>query len=383
MAPRRLSIDAHVGFDGCVEQNRFASYHARIMPSAGKHTLVRRIADSTSATIGILAALAMVSPTPCLAQQEFILTDQDEWKQTARLDLTTPEGKLAEGKRLLAASQTDEAIQLASDWIDDHPQHALLADAYLLRGDALAAAGDEYEALFDYEYITRVYPGSEAFVTALEREFDIARQYADGKKRKLFGMRIVGAEDEAEEIFIRIQERLPGSRLGEEAVLALGDFYFERRNMPLAADAYDIFIENYPQSAHIDRARRRLIYSHMATFKGPEFDAAGLREARLRLEELRTIRPVEAQRMGAEALMIGIDERLAEKNLTTAQWYLRTGDPIAAEQTIRRLIKQYPRTIAAADALRLIPGILPRLPARIADEVTPMYEAARAAQASD
>jgi outer membrane protein assembly factor BamD (BamD/ComL family) len=242
----------------------------------------------------------------------------------------------------------------------------------------LLAEGDEYEALYDYEYVARTFPSSDVFVTALERELKIATRYAAGYNRKFLGMRILGAEDEAEELFIRVQERLPGSRLAEEAGMQLADFYFERRKMSLAAEAYALFIENYPRSERINKAKRRLIYANLASFKGPEFDAAGLYEARAHLQQMRRTQPVEAQRMGAEALLMRIDESDADKMLATARWYLRFNDPIAAELTIRRLVQKYPRSVATADAMRLVPEILPRLPKRVLDHA-PDYEAIRSA----
>ncbi len=64
--------------------------------------------------------------------------------------------------------------------------------------------------------------------------------------------------------------------------------------------------------------------------------------------------------------------------LLTARWYLRTGDPVAAELMVRRLVERYPRTLAASDALRLAGKIVPRLPPVVIDEA-PDYEALRAA----
>jgi outer membrane protein assembly factor BamD (BamD/ComL family) len=124
---------------------------------------------------------------------------------------------------------------------------------------------------------------------------------------------------------------------------------------------YDIFIKLYPNSRHISDARRRLIYAHLASFKGPEFDPAGLYEARDALRRLQVNQPMEAQQIGAAALLSGIDESDAGKLYTTAQWYARTGDTVSAEFTIRRLIKRYPRSVAAMNALERMPPILARL----------------------
>src|SRR5262245_16413477 len=181
-------------------------------------TITRRVCPSRAVLLSmtIIAASPWISGMPlgvASAQQEYTLGADDTWKQGQAPDPATPEGQLAEARAALAAKDYERARTIASDWIEQHPQHLLIAEAYLIRADALVGDGDEYKALYDYEYIARMYAGSEVFVAALERELAIAKRYADGYKRKLWGLRMVGAGDEAEELFIRVQERLPGSRL--------------------------------------------------------------------------------------------------------------------------------------------------------------------------
>jgi len=161
--------------------------------------------------------------------------------------------------------------------------------------------------------------------------------------------------------------------------MTLADFYFERRDLFMAAEAYDIFIENYPRSTQIDKARLRLIYSYLANFRGPEYDAVGLLEAQARLRELQAIRPALAQKVGAEALLVRVYESDAIKMLQTARWYVDTEDPISAEYVIRRLVEAYPDSIATLDALRLIPSILDRMP-ESAVAAAPDYAAWREAK---
>ncbi len=297
-----------------------------------------------------------------LAQEKYELTDADEWNLVDSADPSTPAGQLAAARRALAAGENKRAQSLVTDWIGRYPRDPLLPDAYLLRGDTLRARGKYYKALFDYEFVARAYPASEAFITVVQREVEIGVMYARGTKRLWLGMRILNADDVAEELLIRVQERMPGSRLAETAAIELADHYFRRREMRLSVEMYAIFLENHPNSDQVSKARRRLIYSELATFKGPFFDASGLHEARARLNELIAIEPAAAERIGADALLTRIDESDAQKLLVTARWYLTTGDPIAGELTIRRLVTRYPRTVAAADALRLLQQVLPRLP---------------------
>lgn len=313
-------------------------------------------------------------------QQEFKLDGSDRWIPTREIEPGSPENQLVQARRAIDNGDPAQARLLAKRFLEANPLSPLRAEAFLIRGDATDALGDEYQALFDYEEIARRYAGSEVFVTALEREYAIAKLYANGLKRKFFGtFRILSTYDDAQELLIRIQERLPGSELAERAGMELADFYFRNRELSMAADAYDLFLENYPKSQWVTKARLRLIYSYLASFKGPEYDGTGLFEARARLRDLQVNDPGVAQQIGSEAILVRIYESEASKLLSTADWYWQTNDPISTELFIRRIIKQYPDSVACLDALRVIPEVLARLPKSVVAGA-PDYKALRAAK---
>ena len=117
---------------------------------------------------GLLAGPAAL---PASGQSTYRLGDDDTWAIEAETDPDSPEGALETARRTLAREDYDRAIFLATEWIERHPRHPRLPDAYLVRGDALRGQQEYYQALFDYERIARDFPGSDAFVIALEREF--------------------------------------------------------------------------------------------------------------------------------------------------------------------------------------------------------------------
>ena len=328
--------------------------------------------------IGLLLTLTVMrcfDASAVARQDSFQLGPDDRWELENDGKVNTAAKQVLQARKALSLGEPQRARALASAYLDKFPGGEVRPEMLLVRGDALVEMGDEYKALFDYEAITRKYSGSRAFVTALEREYQIAVAYADGLKRKFLGtFRILDASDDAQELLIRIQERLPGSRLAEDAGMRLADFYFERSQMRLAADAYDLFVQNYPRSAQIEKARERLIQSYLASYRGPRYDDTGLRDAKRRLELLRVTQPSLAQRVGSDALLVRIDESVARKFLTTAEWYLSINDPVSAELYLRRVVELHPATVAALDALRLAPRILAQMPARIAAE-TPDYRA--------
>ena len=302
----------------------------------------------------MLLMLAFVHPAT--AQQRYDLEDGD-WVRQAPPTPGTPEAELEAIRKLIAQGQGKEAKHQTDTWIETHPDHKLMPEALLVRGDANVAREHFYKSLFDYEQLIREYPGSAQFHTALEREFELAKLFLGGTKRLFWGMRIFPAKDEAEEILVRIQERVPGSELGEDASIMLADYFFDKPQMDSAADAYDLFLVNYPHSERKEWAMLRLIQANLARFKGPRFDATGLIEAGQRLKTYRVEYPASAERMGVDALLIRIDESLAMRDMVAADWHVLRKQPLSAIYLYRRIIQDYPQTAAAQDAIKKLADI--------------------------
>lgn len=284
------------------------------------------------------------------------LDDEGNWQLTPEEEaqLTPAENLLHRARQALAQKRYDRARRLADTFIEDYPEHPEIAQGYLVRGEARMRGGDEYKALYDFEFIARMHPGSEAFTIALEREFEIAQKYAAGTRRKLWGIRWILAYQEAEELLIRIQERLPGSKLAERAARALADHYYDQRDMPLAATTYEVYLKNYPRAVDHAAAMQRLIFSHLASYRGPRFDTSGLEEARGWISTLEAQHPAQAQQIGTGALTDRIREARAEKILVDARWYLKRDDEVSARFVLNRLIKRHGDTLAAADGYRIM-----------------------------
>lgn len=300
----------------------------------------------------VFAALgALLFASPAAVGQVSYELGEGEWEVREAPDPDTPEGELQTVRRLIAEEEPKRARKLAERWLEEHRDHPERPEAMLLLGDAKVAGRDFYKALFDYEQLIRAYPQSEQYQTALEREFEIARLFVTGTKRKQWGMRILPADGEGEELLIRIQERSPGSPLGERAMLLLADYYFNGGEMGLATDAYDLFLMNYPQSSKREWAMLRLIQASLARFRGPGFDMTGLLDARARLDTYREEFPAAAERIGADALLARIDESLARHAMVTAKWYESRGEMASAAYLYRRVVTEHPRTAVASDAL--------------------------------
>lgn len=302
--------------------------------------------------IGIAASTAGAQLT------EYKLDEAGAWRKTAEPAPGTDEAIIDQARKLIAENRPREAVRLLNRFIEERERtdNPWLAEAYLIRGDAKVAHDDEYEALYDYEVVTRQYPGTPAFPIAVAREYEIASRYVRGYRKKWwFGWRVADASELGADILIYCGERLPNSRVAELAILDLADYYYRERELRLASEAYDIFLKLFPDSEHRQRALQRRVYANVARFKGPQYDASGLKEAREFVNDLIAKYPADAERAGlGDALLARLDQSAAAQMYETAEWYLKRSDRVAARRTLKSLLARHPGSVAAARAVETL-----------------------------
>lgn len=308
---------------------------------------------------GWLLIVAALLPAAAIAQsEEFTLSDDREWSLTDAPEPGTDEARIAEARKYLADGRASRARQILAKFIEENEslkENPWLPAAYRLRGDALVALGHEYRALYDYEEVAIEYPGSEEFRIAVEREVDIAKQYIGGLKVRFLGIRIADGGEIAVELLIRAQERLPGSDVGEDAMITLANYYFDRNKMALASEAYDLYLINYPNGPNHIEARRLRIFAEVLGFKGPEYSTTGMINARIQTRDfIRRFGEEMHDETINEEFLEQIDESLAARQLKSAEWYMGQRDSVSARFTLERLIADYPDSAAAARAREIM-----------------------------
>ncbi len=310
--------------------------------------------------IRTLLALPLLLASVAHAQgTEFTLEEDGGWQQTAAPEAGTDEHAMWQARKLLAEGKPRRAEEQLTEWLDanDRTRNPYLAEAYFLRAEARLADDREYKSLFDYETVIRDFSATPFYARAVEREYEIGLAYINGLRRRFLGIRWENARLTGEDLLIRVQERLPGSALAEQAALDLAAHYYGRRELALAAEMYSIFRVNYPDSEHYRFAMLREIECSIARFKGPRYDGSGLIDAKVLMEEYRRTYPGETARTGViDGLETWVDESAAQQALQTARWYLKTGDDTSGRFVLARMIRRHFGTNAANEAIDIMLG---------------------------
>jgi outer membrane assembly lipoprotein YfiO len=293
-----------------------------------------------------VVAVAVVFLSPVARSQ--ILTPGP--KRAAQQMVSNP--VLDRAEALLAGRRWQTAHDLIVPWLKSRPKAPDRDRGIFLLAEVYFQSGDRVRSFYHLDELLDNYPESRLFYPAMELQYEIADSYLKGFKNELFGLRILGAEDEAIEMLFRIQERSPGSPLAEKALRRTADYYFATSQFDLAANAYGAFVRSYPRSPDIPQVKLRQAFASLAQFRGPNFDATPLIDARAQFKDVQIRYPDLAAEANVGQWIDKIDADLARKAYQAGDYYRRTDHPRGAVYYYRYVIQTYPNTKEAALARR-------------------------------
>ena len=255
-------------------------------------------------------------------------------------------------ERLLARKKHGPAKKIVLDWLKKYPQAPDRDRGLFLLAEAYYQYGDRTRAFYHLDELMDYFGESRLFYPALEKQYQIADAYLRGYKTRLFGIPLLSATDDGIEMLFRIQERAPGSPLAERAVLRTADYYYDHAQYELAADVYGHYARRYPRSPLLDRVQLRRAFASLAQFRGLNYDATPLIDAKAQLETIQVAYPQMAEEENIAAVIERINATLAAKHYRTADFYTRTHAPRSAAYIYRYLISRYPESREAEKAKR-------------------------------
>lgn len=283
-------------------------------------------------------------------EREVLDPQSDDWRPEPLPPPTSaPSDELGEARALLARGEPRAARRMLKKWVkanSDHPRYwegvFLLAEAEFQRRDYWAA----------YKQFSAVAENSagELFHLAIRRQVDVARAFLSGQKRIVWRILRLPAYDDGVEILDRVWQNVPGTRIGEDALRFKADYFFSRAEMDLAQDEYVALAREYPSGRFVQMAMFRAGEAARASFIGIKYDAKPLAEAEERFRQLAAAFPQYAERNQVPAILEGIRQSRAGKDLDIARWYARTQRQDAAQYYYQSVLKRYPDTAAAAEA---------------------------------
>ncbi len=305
--------------------------------------------------LGTAAALLWWAVIPLYGQElkyrerQVLDPETGEWVDQPEQASSAPSDEIVQARALLARSKPAQARRLLQTWLKHHADDERRYEAVFLLGETYFESHDFWKAAEQYQTVAENSSG-DLFQQANRRCVDVARAFLSGRKRIFWGVFRVPAYDDGIEILDRVWERMPGTRLGEMALRLKADYYFGRGDMDLAQDEYANLAKQYPSGRYTQLATLRTAEAAEAAFPGIKYDDHPLIEADTRYRQVETQFPTYAERENVAQRLEGIRQHRADKDLDIARWYERTGQAGAAEFYCRQILRDWPDTLAAAEA---------------------------------
>lgn len=299
----------------------------------------------------------------------------------------TPQGELELIRAYMKDEEYSDAIKAAEKFFDSYPDDYRRENVAMLAGNARMKLGHYIKAHEWYNKQLNEYPAGDLSAEALEREYQIADEFLNGREQVVvfnaFGlgeMEIslwLSAITEAMTILDGIAEHIHNPDLAERALLRKADYYFAQKRYYRAAEAYDNYLTIFPDRPKSPDALLQAARSFLAAYRDARYDSTPLVDANLRYREFRAKYRWRAQAEGVDKILLDIADRRAGADYYVAQLFERIERPQAAfffynqaavlfyDQTT----KSYEQTVwtarAAAAAKRLadlLPKTEPKLP---------------------
>jgi tetratricopeptide (TPR) repeat protein len=214
----------------------------------------------------------------------------------------------------------------------------LLGDTWLLRNDLTYARRA-------YERVRAEAPvGSPAHVAALERLFEVARQWAVvGRKRRMetpvggtFPLIRISAVGDGLRLLSDLRLTAP-AELAVRSRMLEAEYYFSQGDFDFAEDQYTA-VRKTPGTEFAATAELQAALCLVGKFRGTEYDLAVLGRARTGLEDFRKAHPEQARAHAVDLLIERIDWCYARRDFETGEFYRRLGDLRPAIKCYRYLI---------------------------------------------
>ncbi|GMU80695.1 MAG: outer membrane protein assembly factor BamD [Phycisphaerales bacterium] len=288
-------------------------------------------------------------------ERQILDPDQNQWVDRPA-EPETIGGELEQARRWLATGEAKKARKLLKRWTKDNPDDERYYEAMFLLGEAYFETRDFYKAYESYVVVVQN-TGGDMFYKTLRREMDVARAFLSGQKRIVFGFLRLPAYDDGIKILDGIWELVPGTRLGEQALKLKADYYFANGDLDLAQDTYALLSREFPSGRWARLAMFRAAAAAFAAFPGIKFDDRALLDADERYRQLKATYPEVAARENVDSQLEAIRQQRADKDLYIARWYEKTDAVNAAEYYYRRILKDWPDTLAAGQAAARLRGM--------------------------
>lgn len=275
----------------------------------------------------------------------------NKWSNPKYAVKDTPDEQMEWAMGFYDGGEYTKAVAEFEKLIKNYPNSVHAPAAQYYAGRAYEAIDDYYEAFLAYQNTIDKYPYNERVDEIIEREYKIGSSFAEGRKAKIMGMRILPAMDKAVEVLTKVVENAPYGRYADLAQFKIGEAYKNDGFYEEAVLAYQKLIDDYPKSPLAEDAKYQIALSTYYVSRDPaydqEFTDRAIDEYKRLVEETGDIELNQEAKVALNQLR----EKKARSTFETAEFYERNGYPQSAIVYYKDVAENYSDTAIAARAV--------------------------------
>lgn len=250
--------------------------------------------------------------------------------------------QMKKAESLEGSGETGGALSAYRGLVKRYPESVLAPKAQRKVGILLERGGD-YEKAFeaDETYLTK-YSRGDDFDAVVESMFKIAKLFLDGQKKKLLGVPLAASMTRAQSMFESIVKKAPFSKWAALAQFNVGQALEKENKLPEAISAYQQVVSKYPGDPIADDALYQVGYVRLRDYREGSYDRASAQKAREAFEDFINRYPESEKVPQAKENLKTLQGGQLKGSLEIARFYDRTKQYKAAVIYYNDVIKQQP-----------------------------------------
>lgn len=233
------------------------------------------------------------------------------------------------------------------------PTSGAAAKAQFKAAEMTERTGDYDRAFNAYgDYLTK-YPKGDDFDRAVEAQFNIAKRFLDGEKKRLLGMKTLPSMARAQQMFEAIVRNAPFSKYAPQAQFYTGEALEKQGKDTDAIVAYQAVLSRYPGDPIGADAQYQIGFVHLKNSRGA-YDRVAANKAREAFEDFVARYPTSEKVPQAQENLKALSGRATVSSLNTAKFYDKQKNYKAAVIYYNDVIKQQAGTPDAEFATKRI-----------------------------
>jgi len=290
----------------------------------------------------VLPLILGLSTVSTFSAETWRLEKGQDWKPVSA------EGKdkfllaVAKVKQLVATGQTKAVRKALEQLKTDYPEIAGPDFDLFIQAELLFSKGKYTQAVRSYDKLLAKYPESALFEAVLDRQFAIATAFLAGQKRPVLGVFKMKGYTEGAKIMERITDRAGDAPIGIKAAVAVAKSLERRAKFAEAYYKWSDVSSRWPTGQTGKDSLFAMARCRHAAYKGPNYDASTLVSAKTYYENFKLRYPKDAEYIGVDKILKQINEQLAYKQFSVAQYYQKSGNIQSANLYYQMVIDDWP-----------------------------------------